>query len=457
MYESENKNINKNYLKEFQLIREQIRLGESTWQDIVNLRYRYNRPNLSKDTIRKGVLFYDEFNDSGCVDVTDNMGNNVNNMDDFVTNSYVNAKVIRAYKDGNYTSEKVVKISEEDLNNPREIMKSHGFNPDEYDLISARSSKWQQGNGDNGVKDLYSSRITVKPKKVITDPKWYENLLNDISIKHTNSKHREYLNNENGTNKDRILVIALDDLHWGRFAWGEETGEDYNMEIARERIMGNVGKIVNKFINTGLEEVIVKLGSDFLNSNYNGVTSLHKNPQDNDGIFKKIFSDGIELIIDIIDLLSDIAPVECVWVNGNHGSVEEYMLGKCISLYYARSSNIIIDADASLRKYRTFGTNLIGFTHGDKEKKEVFGNLMACEVPEAWAKTTEHVFLVGHLHHIKEKTFEENGVIVYTVPSVVSDDAWTDSKGFTSRKRTQCFIFDKEEGLVETHYFNINN
>jgi len=33
-----------------------------------------------------------------------------------------------------------------------------------------------------------------------------------------------------------------------------------------------------------------------------------------------------------------------------------------------------------------FGKCLIGFTHGDKEKKRIFGN-MQVEVPEAWGRT----------------------------------------------------------------------
>ena len=53
---------NIDYLLSFQKLREQILAGEATWQDVVDLRYKYNMPELSKDTIRKGVLFYDEFN-----------------------------------------------------------------------------------------------------------------------------------------------------------------------------------------------------------------------------------------------------------------------------------------------------------------------------------------------------------------------------------------------------------
>ena len=447
-------NIPDEYFKEFREIREGILQGERTWDDVVNLRYRYNRPELSRDTIRKGVLFYDEFNDAGLIDVHGNEkvgSKDYDSVEDLVAKTYVDAKVIREFKDGNYTSDRLVSLNDEDLNNPRAIMQSHGFNPDEYDLISARSSKWQQGKGD-GVKNLYSSRITVKPKEIPTDKEWYENLLNNIAVKHDNTKSVYY---SNYSKTGEMLVVALDDLHWGREAWIEETGEEYNRDIARKRILDNVSKIVTKFRDRKFENITLKMGSDFLNSNYDGVTTLHKNPQDNDGGFKRIFSSGIELLIEVIDMFHDLAPVNVVWVSGNHGEKEDYFLSKCIEMYYMNIDGVDVDATAFPRKYRKFGTNLIGFMHGDKEKKETIPNLMACEAPAYWSNTSEHVFITGHLHNVRERTFEENGVTVFTVPTLISNDIWTKSKGYNARKRTMCFIFDRENGLVETHYFNI--
>lgn len=435
-------NINdnmKDYLLSFQKIREGIQQGDNTWEDVINLRYKYNMPSLSKDTIRKGVLFYDEFNKANCI--------NVNKEESLNIDVVSNKEITEINKDGSITSDKIVLLENK---NTDTLLKSHGFNPLEYELVSAKNSKWQQ-NSKTGLKNLYSSRITVKPRKIILDPKWYEEILNNIEINH--KKENPIYNSYSRTGE--MLVVAFDDLHWGRFSWEAETAVDYNLEIARKRILNNASKIINKFKNRKFEKIILKLGSDFLNSNSNGVTTAHKNPQDNDGTYKKIFSNGIEILISLIDMFSKVSPIKVIWINGNHGEMEDFFMSKCLECYYSNDKSVTIDARPIPRKYLEFGTNLIGFMHGDKEKKENIPNIMACEVPELWAKTSEHVFITGHLHNCREKTFEENGVTVFTVPTIVADDVFTINKGYKAKKRTMCFVFDRKEGLVETHYIGI--
>ena len=449
---------NIDYLLSFQKLREQILAGEATWQDVVDLRYKYNMPELSKDTIRKGVLFYDEFNNAGCIHTESQKY--YSNMDEENTchgggggniYKYATDKVITEYKNGEYTSDRVVELSDTEVNDKDSLLKAHGFNPSEWILISARTSKWQQGDGVGGVKNLYSSRISVKPRNIPLSSDWYEEMLNEISVVH--KKENPIYSNYSKTGE--MLVVALDDLHWGRMAWEEETGVEYNLEIARKRILDNISMMIAKFKDRKFEEIVLKMGSDLLNSNSEGVTSAHKNPQDNAGVYKKIFTSAIDVMTKVIEMFSTLAPVKVEYVAGNHAISEDFFLGKVLEAYFRNDDSVKVDANASLRKYIVFGTNLIGFTHGDKEKKDEFGNLMAYECPDYWARTTERCWIVGHLHHIKERTFESNGVVVFTVPSLVADDNWTKGKGLYSKKRTMCFIFDREMGLVETHYFNI--
>ena len=451
------------YLLSFQKLREAILLGEATWQDVIDLRYKYNMPELSKDTIRKGVLFYDEFNNAGWIHTEDQKYYSNMNQESTCYGGgggniykYATDKVITEYKNGVYTSDKVVELEDGQVNDKDSLLKAHGFNSSEWILVSARTSKWQQRSKDDSVKNLYSSRISVKPREIPIDPEWYKNLLDGIALK----EDRKYLENlrvpefySNYKHNGEILVIALDDLHWGRFAWKETVGKDNNLEIAKTRILNNISDIKNKFRDRKFEKIILKMGSDFLNSNYDGVTSLHKNPQDNDGTFKKIFSEGVELLIDIIDRFISMAPVQVIFVAGNHGEYEDYFVGKCLELYYRNIDGVEIDASSCPRKYVEFGTNLIGFMHGDKEREENIPNLMACDQPEAWGRTDEHVYIAGHLHGLKERIVDINGVTIFTVPTIVRDDEWTYSKGFYSQKKTMAFIFDREDGLIETHYF----
>jgi hypothetical protein len=79
---------------------------------------------------------------------------------------------------------------------------------------------------------------------------------------------------------------------------------------------------------------------------------------------------------------------------------------------------------------------------------------MQHEAAMDWGTTTTREWLIGHLH--TEGVVEKNGVVVRRIPSLCGSDAWHVKSGFTtSKKRTMAFVYDKEDGLVETLYVNI--
>ena len=68
-----------------------------------------------------------------------------------------------------------------------------------------------------------------------------------------------------------------------------------------------------------------------------------------------------------------------------------------------------------------------------------------------WANTIERTFFTGHLHC--EDVEEKSGIFIRQAPTLCSTDAWHKREGYVgSIKRTQSFIYDKNDGLVETHY-----
>ncbi|MFL2090263.1 hypothetical protein ACEN4H_10280 [Leuconostoc mesenteroides] len=67
-------------------------------------------------------------------------------------------------KDGSTTSSTTMQMTAEQAKDPEFVLRAHGFNPDDWDIISARNNFWQQNSVENGLIDLYQSKITVKPK-----------------------------------------------------------------------------------------------------------------------------------------------------------------------------------------------------------------------------------------------------------------------------------------------------
>ena len=73
--------------------------------------------------------------------------------------------------DGTTTSVKSIKKcdkNESKISDPNFIMRLHGYNPENWELLSARNSVYEMQLKGGAVDTFYASKITVKPKEVAT-------------------------------------------------------------------------------------------------------------------------------------------------------------------------------------------------------------------------------------------------------------------------------------------------
>ena len=126
-------------------------------------------------------------------------------------------------KDGSYTSDKLIEINEEDLKDPEFLLNAHGFDSMKWELVSARNSIWNQGSK-SGVKNLYSSKINVKPRTDISQieiEKFYEDL-----VRNYNPNREFWLKSK--TDSGILYEIPIMDLHYGKYASGNVTNGAYD-------------------------------------------------------------------------------------------------------------------------------------------------------------------------------------------------------------------------------------
>lgn len=423
------------YFNELLQLRKDIAEGKRSWAEVIGLRAKYNLPSYTVDSVRKGALLMDELLESGWI--TPPAGTKLPQ-----STTSLNA-------DGSRGSEKVIELSEDDLNSKEALLKAHGFNPVNWELISARNSKWQMGDGTGGLKNLYSSKITIKPTE------------NGIDVDELIKKFEKFKPNHKrlttvyAPNNPKYLIINLFDLHIGRASYDAQTGIKYNLEIAEKEIAQNVEKYIEHYVSKPIEKIIFCVGQDLMNSAANGYTTSGKHQQDNCATFMEIFDKTTEIIINTIDRLTTIAPVDVVMVQRNHRRTEELLLGRLLEAYFRNDYMVTVDATPKYRKYIKLGTTLVGFTHGSDEKERL-ASLMQTEAKEDWGVTDNHIWITGHLHHLAVK--EANGVETWTIPSLTAADAWTAKTGFTSAKRRSCsFLIDNKAGMEEVFFANVEN
>lgn len=346
-----------------------------------------------------------------------------------------------------------------------EVAKLYDINLDEWEVRTFETTDWQMGRKDKkvdlsfngGVMDgtvedsgqinrVWLHRINVKfirKTQEIRARNYVQELVEEIKKNAPIYPEIKY-----SVPKDGMLYeIDAPDIHFGRLAWNEETGKDYDIHVAEN----DVNKVFDQLLSYAkifnISEILLPWGNDFFNVDSLENTTTHGTPQQEDTRWQKTFSRGCKLSRTIIDKCSQIAPVRVLIISGNHDTQRTFYLGEVLNAYYYNSKNVIIDNSPKVRKYHLFGTNLIGFAHGYNEKLDRLASMMANEVPELWAKAKHREMHTGDKHRKFDAT-EESGVVLRILRALTASDAWTYGKGFNSLRAAESFLWHPDNGLL---------
>lgn len=249
-----------------------------------------------------------------------------------------------------------------------------------------------------------------------------------------------------------IYEIDMPDIHFGKETWAEESGQDYNIEIARKQVMDVLGRLLLYGDTFKPERIILPMGNDFFNSDTMQNTTTHGTPQQEDTRWNKTFREGKRLAIQMIDLCLGLAPVDVVMVPGNHDEQRSFYLGEILDAQYFKTKQVTVDNLAKKRKYKHFGKVLIGYTHGYHEKITSLPSLMPLEASNEWANSLHREWHLGDKHHKKDllhRTEDLSGVTIRLLRSLSANDTWHFDKAFVGAPRTaEGFMWDRYDGLI---------
>ena len=296
--------------------------------------------------------------------------------------------------------------------------------------------------------------IFAKPNEYTRDEflKSIEDLISNYSPSYP---HIDYPKREDG----HLLIINPADVHIGKFADSLETGEDYNIEIAKERVREGVKGILRNAEGYPIEKILFCIGNDILHTDNTMGSTTRLTPQDTDGKWFRHFTEALELYVEIVEMLIQIAPVDCVHSMSNHDYMSGFHLAHALKSWYRNTDSVYVDADPKHRKYYSWKNSLIGLTHGDGAKLNNLPLHMAQEEPKMWAETKYRYWYLHHLHHKQRykfmSSFDNIGVTVEFLRSPSGTDSWHFSKGYTgSIKAVEGFIHNKYGQIAHlTHIF----
>jgi len=326
--------------------------------------------------------------------------------------------------DGTVFSDRLIQICETDLKDERKVLEAHKFDPEKWTLISYRHNLWHGPTPFGGKQVLYQSRVVVKPRTPM------ELTLDDIEKffasppckKYDTPKKYEHVG-------DEVLEVVITDLHINRRVPNGSLSIDEKIECLIQDVLSRAkGRNISKVI-------LVSLGDNLDVDTMLGTTTKGTR-QDSSGLTPyETLDSAIYTFIYIINSLSTIAPVEVLGIPGNHDRLMSYAIIKSLECFYSDVDTVSVDSSHEIRKFRVIGMSLVGWMHGDMQKK-YYHSWLPTTARKYWGETKYAEVHAGHLH--TQSTFEKDGVIVRHLPSPSESSTWETERGYTESQR--CFM-----------------
>lgn len=257
-----------------------------------------------------------------------------------------------------------------------------------------------------------------------------------------------------------LYELSLPDLHIGKLAHSEESGEDYDSRIAISRWNNTINDLISRVDITKIDKILLPIGNDMINIDNQLKTTTNGTPQDVDTRFNKMIISCRDMLINTINQLSKITSVDVIAVPGNHDLNVMFTMSLILEAYYKNNSFVRILHSSYPRHYYLYHKNSIMFTHGNNEKHSDLGLIFANEQSELWGMTKNRYIQLGHFHKSKKvQTIihdEYQGCQIQIIPSLSSNDFWHASKGYNSKRSGKGFLFDKYKGIIAEYTSSIN-
>jgi len=245
-----------------------------------------------------------------------------------------------------------------------------------------------------------------------------------------------------------LAVYPVGDHHLGMYAWKEESGGNYTMEIAERLLASAFSSLTTSLPKTG-QALLVFLGDLFHYDSLEPVTPTAKNQLDSDGRYALMIRTGIRLVRNsIAAVMARHQTVHVIIQAGNHDPSSALFLAECLAALFENEPRISIDTSPRQFHYHEHGRNLVGVCHGHETKKlDALPLIMARDMPEAWGRTSHRFWMTGHVH--QDRVVDVQGVRCESFRVLPPTDAWADGKGYRGTREMKALLLHQDHGEVQ--------
>lgn len=247
---------------------------------------------------------------------------------------------------------------------------------------------------------------------------------------------------------DLLTLYPLADMHFGMYAWRQETDANWDLKIAEKTIGVALEKVVARTPRT--RQAIVLGGGDQMHSDSNdNKTAKSGNALQVDGRYDKVVGATARFFVRATDLaLMKHDQVTVRVLKGNHDEHSSVAIAYFLLAWYRNEPRVKVDVDPSLFWWFPFGKTFLGATHGHEAKPAQMPMIMANRRPEDWGASRFRFIHTFHVHHHEKRATEGDGVILEIHQAPIPQDAWHFGSGFISGRSLQSITYSRETGEV---------
>ena len=245
---------------------------------------------------------------------------------------------------------------------------------------------------------------------------------------------------------DLCTVYTLTDSHVGMKAWGQETGADWDLDIAERILTQTFQKMIDASpdAETG---VVAQLGDFIHQDSMMPVTPTSGHIVDADSRYAKVVSVGIRILRRVIQMaLKKHKKVIVLMAEGNHDMSSSIWLREMFKAVYEKEPRVqVIDTPLPYYVYQ-HGETMLAWHHGHLRKNDQLPILFATQFSDLWGKTKKRYVHTGHRHHAEEK--EHSGMMVIQHSTLAARDAYAARGGWMSERKVNAITYHKQWGEV---------
>lgn len=412
------------------------------WSSINNFRTKFYGIQESTDTTRKGYKLLSEYLDSGWKLIPPENETDVSSS---------RRKVVTYNSDNSQTLEQnfnMLDTPENFMTDEDSLLRLHGVDPNKFELVSAKTGLWDSPVGN---KQMASSKITIRPRTPRITFEMLENWFHKLDRDFTPAvkfKSEKYLQG------NKALIIPISDLHYNLRSSILTSGNLYNCKIAEDSFFNILNDVLNKCSKYVFNKIIFTISGDMLNADNPNGTTYKGTAQDNELDYFEACENLFAMTVKAINMLAGEAPVEVVFVPGNHDFVTGFMLAHYLQSWFRNDFRVHVDTSPFPRKYIVFGKNLFVFSHSGDLKK--LPQIIPDESRKFWSEVDYCDVFLQHMH-CEMVLSEDHNMRIQRLPSVCGNSSWAASQGYKSKRQCKSFIYDKDNGLESVLYTTIKD